>query len=97
MYFTTSICTIVRYRSSFPMHQFYSVRYKTSSSHLTHFPFRITSPTDNADACLWVLPDVSCAIGSLCDEHNVVHEDLKRCEENTGKISMMDDLTPSRS
>ena len=44
--------------------------------------------TDYADARLWVLPDISCAIGALCDEHNVVHEDLKGCEENTGKMAM---------
>lgn len=47
--------------------------------------------TDNADACLWVLPDICCAISALCNEHNVVHEDLKRCDENTGKMAMMDD------
>jgi hypothetical protein len=47
--------------------------------------------SDYADARLWVLPDISCAISALCDEHNVVHEDLKGCEENTGKMAMMDD------
>ena len=44
--------------------------------------------TDYADARLWVLPDIFCAISALCDEHNVVHEDLKGCEENTGKMAM---------
>jgi len=47
--------------------------------------------SDYADARLWVLPDISCAISALCDERNVVYEDLKGCEENTGKMAMMDD------
>ena len=72
------------------MHQSYFTQVQNIFEPSDTFSIPNYLTTDYADARLWVLPDIFCAISALCDEHNVVHEDLKGCEENTGKMAMMD-------
>ncbi|WVZ60040.1 hypothetical protein U9M48_010110 [Paspalum notatum var. saurae] len=72
------------------------VRGKDIFVHIRILPHPFTLQSDNTDARLWVLPDICCAISALCNEHNVVHEDPKRGEENTGKMAMMDNAKTKR-